>query len=83
MKNNMNNDFINSAINASGGKLDAETIKNAAKTGNASEIINNLSPEDKNKINNLLNDKASLSALLKSPQALEILKKLSRGGKNG
>ena len=83
MKNNMNNDFINSAINASGGKLDAETIKNAAKTGDASEIINNLSPEDKNKINNLLNDKASLSALLKSPQALEILKKISRGGKNG
>ena len=83
MKNNMNNDFINSAINASGGKLDAETIKKAAKTGNASDIINNLSPEDKNKINNLLNDKASLSAILKSPQALEILKKLSRGGKNG
>ena len=83
MKNNMNNDFINSAINASGGNLDAESIKKAAKTGNASDIINNLSPEDKNKINNILNDKASLSALLKSPQALEILKKLSRGGKNG
>ena len=83
MNNNINNDFINSAINASGGKIDAETIKKAAKSGNASDIINNLSPEDKNKINNLLNDKASLSALLKSPQALEILKKLSRGGKNG
>ena len=83
MNNNLNNNFINSAINASGGKLNAETIKKAAKTGNASDIINNLSPEDKNKINNILNDKASLSALLKSPQALEILKNLSHGGKNG
>ena len=83
MNNNLGKDFINSAVNASGGKLDAEAIKKAAKSGDASGIMNSLSQEDRNKINNLLNDKASLSALLKSPQALEILKKRSLGGKNG
>ena len=83
MNGKFNNDLLNSAINASGGKLDAQTLKNAAKSGNANELLKNLSEEDRNKINNLMNDKASLAALLKSPQVAEIMKKLSGGGKNG
>ena len=79
----MDKNFINSAVNASGGRLDAETIKKATQSGDGSAILNSLSPDDREKINKVLSDKASLAALLKSPQAAEILKKLSGGGKNG
>lgn len=83
MNSKNNNDFINSAIKASGGKLSNDDIKAAAKSGDASKLLNQLSNEDKAKINKMLNDKAALSALLKSPQAAELIKKLSGGGKNG
>lgn len=83
MNGNIDKNFIDSAIKASGGKLSAEDIKNATQKGDASPILKNLSEQDRNKINKLLNDKASLAALLKSPQAVEIMKKLSGGGKNG
>ncbi len=83
MNDNFNKDFINSAIKASGGKLDANTIKNAAKNGNPEELLSKLSDSDRQKINSILNDKSALSALLKSPQTAELLRKLSGGGKNG
>ncbi len=83
MNGNYNKDFINSAIKASGGKLDAKAIKNAAENGNPQELLSKLSDSDREKINSLLKDKSALSALLKSPQAAELMKKLSGGGKNG
>lgn len=83
MNRNFDKSFINSAINASGGKLDAETIKQATESGDSSAILNNLSQSDRDKINRVLKDKTALSALLKNPQVAEIMKKLSGGGKNG
>ncbi|MBQ6825312.1 MAG: hypothetical protein IKT38_01060 [Clostridia bacterium] len=56
-------------------------ILSAAKSGKTDKLINSLSNEDKQKLNEILNDKNALSEILKSPQAAAIMKAL--GGKNG
>jgi len=61
-------------------KFDNKTIE-AAKKGNAKELIKNLSNEDKEKLNSILNDKNAIESILKSPQAAALLKII--GGKNG
>ncbi len=83
MNNNFNEKMMNSAIKAGGGKIDPNALKQAVKTGDSSALLKNLSEEDRNKINKMLSDKTALANLLKSPQAAEIIKKLSGGGKNG
>lgn len=79
---NSQNNHIDNIINASGGKLDREALEKAKQSGDVSSLVNNLSTEDKQKLNNILNDKEQLSKVLKSPQA-QMLLKLFGGGKNG
>lgn len=55
---------------------------NELKGKSKEELLNSLSSDDKAKLNSILNDKASLEKLLKSPEALAIMKML-KGGKNG
>lgn len=66
--------------NGNNPKFDSKTIE-AAKNGNTEALINNLSKEDKEKLNSILNDKQAIENILKSPQAAAILKAF--GGKNG
>lgn len=81
--NNIDPKMLNAALKASGGKIDRNAINQAAKSGDASALVNNLSKEDRQKLNNILSDKAALNNLLKNPQVMELMKKLSGGGKNG
>ena len=77
----MNNNELNNLLKSSKTNISPEVIKKAKQTGNADELIKNLSLEDKQKLNSLLNDKEALEKLLKSPQAAAILNMF--GGKNG
>ena len=56
-------------------------ILNAAKSGDKKALFDKLSIEDKEKLNQILNDKQQLENILKSPMAAALLKAL--GGKNG
>lgn len=76
------NNKLDNLIKQSGGKIDRKVLENAQKSGDVSALVDNLSTEDKQKLNNLLNDKEQLSKVLKSPQA-QMLLKLFGGGKNG
>ena len=81
--NNQNNNILKNIANSSGGKLNAETIKQAAKSGNTDALLKSLSDSDKQKLNAVLKDKEALEKLLKSPQAAAIMKMLSKGKNNG
>ena len=76
-----NKEELNNLLKSSKTNISPEAIKKAKQTGNADELIKNLSSEDKAKLNTLLNDKAALEKLLKSPQAAAIMNLF--GGKNG
>lgn len=78
-----NQKIFNDIISNSKGKLDKETISKAAKSGDASALVNNLSKEDKQKLNNILSDKQALSEILKSPQAKALMKMFGKGNNNG
>ena len=76
---NQNDKLFNDMLkNKSINKKDIET---AAKNGNADQLIDRLSPEEKQKLLNLMNDKAAMNEILKSPKAQALLKLF--GGKNG
>lgn len=79
---NNNPDFMDSLTKNSDGKIDKQTIKNAIKSGDSSQILNKLSDEDKNKINKILNDKNAMESILKNPLARELMKRFG-GEKNG
>ena len=64
-------------------KIDKEIIRKAAKSGDASALVNSLSKEDKQKLNNILQDKNALAEILNSPRAQTIMKMLGKGTKNG
>lgn len=76
-----NKSAIEQILKSSGGKIDRETLEKATATGNAQTLLSNLSTKDKEKLNNILNDKEQLEKVLKSPQAQMLLKMF--GGKNG
>lgn len=76
---NQNNNNLNDILKNS--KLDKKEIESAVKTGKTDKLINNLSPEDKQKLLNVMNDKEAMNNILKSPKAQAILKLF--GGKNG
>lgn len=80
----MNNEksMFENMINQSGGKIDRKTLEKAAASGDATNLVNSLSDKDKEKLNNILNDKEQLEKVLKSPQA-KMLFKMFGGGKNG
>ena len=75
--------LIDSALAASNGKLDRDTINKAARSGNTDALLNALSEDDRKKLNDILSNKNALAELLKSPQAAAILKSLYGGKKNG
>ena len=83
MNNNQNNKNFDDMFFGANGNIDKKAISEAAKSGNTDKLINSLSPEDKQKLNSILNDKKAIAEMLKSPQAEAILKMLSGGGKNG
>ncbi|MBE6750497.1 MAG: hypothetical protein E7560_04975 [Ruminococcaceae bacterium] len=60
--------------------ISPEAIK-AAQNGNTDKLLDSLSNDDKQKINEILKDKNALNSILSSPEAMLILKML--GGKNG
>ena len=69
-------------LKQSGGKIDRNTLENAAKTGNTDALLGSLSTSDKQKLNDILNNKQELEKVLKSPQA-RLLFKMLGGEKNG
>lgn len=79
----MNNNDLNNILKNTNGKINPNDIKKAAKNGDASSLVNNLSAEDKQKLNRLLSDKEALSELLKNPKAQAIMKMFNQGEKNG
>ena len=56
-----------------------EELKNAAKNGNINNLLNNLGPEQSEKVNKILSDKKAASKLLSTPKAKELLKKFLGG----
>lgn len=82
MDNNKKADFWDSAAEKSGGKIDGKTIKNAIKNGDSKQLLDKLSSEDKQKLNEILSDKQALNNILKSPLAMELLRRFG-GDKNG
>ena len=83
MNKNDNQNLFDNLIASSGGKINRQTISNAAKNGDTSALVNSLSQEDKQKLNDILSDKQALSELLKSPQAQALMKILKKGNNNG
>ncbi len=83
MNNNQKNPNLDDMFLGANSNIDKKVISEAAKSGNTDKLINSLSPEDKQKLNSILNDKKAIADVLKSPQAAAILKMLSGGGKNG
>lgn len=62
--------------------FDPNLIKNA-KSKDPKKLLDSLSAQDKEKVNNILSNKEALADILKSPQAQAILKMLSGKGNNG
>lgn len=79
----MNNQNLNfdQIVKNSGGKITHNDLENLKKSGDASTLVNNLSNEDKERLNKILSDKSELEKVLRSPQAQMLLKLF--GGKNG
>lgn len=60
--------------------VDVGKMKDAADRGNLDDFIDkNLSPEASKQIKNILTDKSAAEKLLSTPQAKELLKKLTEG----
>lgn len=84
MSINNNNDLDNllkAASNSLG--ADPNKIKKEAEKNGLSSLLNNLTPEQTKKIQNLLSDKEATSKLLSTPQAQQLFKKFTKGDKNG
>lgn len=72
---------IMQALNKSG--IDNSALKKL-KTGDSSELLKNLSEEDKIKIRSALSNKEQLKKILNDKSTLDILKNFTDGGnKNG
>ena len=76
MANNIDKQkLINSIIASSGGKLNKNSLENAA-SGDISGLMSSLSEEDKRKLNDALSDKEKARQLLSSDAAKQILQSL-------
>lgn len=64
-----------------GGNINRKLVEEALAKKDSKALLDNLSQQDRAKLNAVLNDKKALSDILKSPQAIALLKAL--GGKNG
>lgn len=80
----MNQNFDELLNNAAkNSNIDKETLKNAAKKGDAKTLLSSLSPEQQKRITNILSNKSAMENILKNPQFKSILEKLSEKSKNG
>lgn len=59
---------------------DIDKMIEKAKSGNAKELLSNMSDKDAQKIKEILADKEAAQKLLASEQAQKILEMLKRGG---
>ena len=76
---NNNKNFYENILKNGNGKINKDAI-NKAKNGDTSSLLNSLSPEDRKKVNDALNDKEKLKQILSSDAAKKLLNLL--GGKN-
>ena len=76
---NNNKNFYEDILKNGNGKINRDAI-NKAKNGDTSSLLNSLSPEDRKKVNDALNDKEKLKQILSSDAAKKLLNLL--GGKN-
>lgn len=72
-KDNFNN-FIDQASKTL--NTDSKTIEQSAKSGDYSQILKNIDPEDAKKIQAVLNDKNATEKILASDQAQAIINKI-------
>jgi len=76
MNNNIDKEkLINTIISSSGGRLNKKALENAA-SGNMSTLMDGLSEEDKQKLNDALSDKNKARQLLSSKAAQQLLGEL-------
>lgn len=81
MNNNIDKQkLLNAIIASSGGKINKENLAGAVNNKDVSSLMQNLSPEDKQKISSVLANKSSLASALNSAEAKAILKSLLNGG---
>ena len=84
MSNNTNIDkqkLFNAILNGIE-KINKSAIERA-QNGDISDLVSNLSQQDKNSLKAALSDKKKAREILASKQAKEIIKKLSGGTNNG
>ncbi len=75
--NNFDKNDIRSFLNRNG--FSTDNIKNPQDRKNIEQMINGVSREDMQKINNVLSDKAAAEKLLNSNEAKELMKRLFGG----
>lgn len=56
-------------------RADPKKLEQAISSNSLESVLNNLKPEDADKLQKLLSDKAATERMLKSPQAQMLLKK--------
>lgn len=53
-----------------------EKLKSAIEKGSINDIMGNMSPEDAKKLKSVIGNKSMLEKLMKSPQAIELMKQM-------
>lgn len=81
MQNIDKNKLFSAVLNSLGGKVSKRDLENLSK-GDATDLINSLNPNDRAKINELLNDKQKLMKTMQSEEFKNILNRFSKGGNN-
>ncbi len=57
-----------------------DTIKNSAQQGNMDALLKNLSPQQREKVNNMLNNPEATKKILENPKVQALIKKLQNNG---
>ena len=73
--NNMNVDNLLKSVSNKLGK-NPEDLKNASQSGKMENLLNNLNPNDAQKIQKILSDKNAANKILSTPQAQSLIKQL-------
>lgn len=73
--NNQNVENLLKSVSSKLGKS-PEELKNASQSGNMENLLNNLNPNDAQKIQKILSDKNAANKILSTPQAQSLIKQL-------
>ena len=78
----MNNDELQKLIKAFANKTGAnpQEINNSVKSGKAEQLMKNLSEEQAQKVQSVLNDPKKTQEILNSPAAQALIKRLMNNG---